>query len=264
MIIKEKDKKAPRVLLLDYFEKILKSLLTDIWNYDEVFLYNGIERHYYQNGYFDPSKGVPNMFRAKVTMIGFDLDKKRINVYSIYHPDSNKDFETNYYGITAWDEFIVKLDYENPNIEITEFSNLIREIIKEELFSKTPLKFEFENILKRREEFVTSLNYLRLAKMDKLDTLFPLLSLDDNVVYSSGIRNSKIALSYFGEFEMVYRGDIRFIPKDRRSQKGSFSTVTESFSNHFFDKILSNLHFSNFSKDILFFTITEFDKSCLN
>ena len=249
MIIKEKDKKAPRVLLLDYFEKILKSLLTDIWNYDEVFLYNGIERHYYQNGYFDPSKGVPNMFRAKVTMIGFDLDKKRINVYSIYHPDSNKDFETNYYGVTAWDEFIVKLDYENPNIEITEFSNLIREIIKEELFSKTPLKFEFENILKRREEFVTSLNYLRLAKMDKLDTLFPLLSLDDNVVYSSGIRNSKIALSYFGEFEMVYRGDIRFIPKDRRSQKGSFSTVTESFSNHFFDKILSNLHFSNFSKD---------------
>ena len=111
MIIKEKDKKAPRVLLLDYFEKILKSLLVDIWNYDEVFLYNGIERHYYQNGYFDPSKGVPNMFRAKVTMIGFDLDKKRINVYSIYHPDSNKDFETNYYGITAWDEFIVKLDY---------------------------------------------------------------------------------------------------------------------------------------------------------
>jgi hypothetical protein len=236
------------VLLLDYFETILKSLLVDTWHYDEVFLHNGIERHYYQNYYFDPSNGIPNLFRAKVTMIGFDLDKKRINVYSIYHPDSNKDFTTHYYGVTAWDEFVVKLDYENPNTEINEFSYLIREIVREELFSKTPLKFEFENTLKRKEEFVNSLNHLRLAKMDELDTLFPLLSLESNASYSSGIQNSKIALSYFGEFEKVFR-DIMFIPKDRRSQNGSFSTIAKSFSNEFFDKILSNFYFSNFSKD---------------
>lgn len=236
------------MLLLDYFETILKSLLVDTWHYDEVFLHNGIERHYYQNYYFDPSNGIPNLFRAKVTMIGFDLDKKRINVYSIYHPDSNKDFTTHYYGVTAWDEFVVKLDYENPNTEINEFSYLIREIVREELFSKTPLKFEFENTLKRKEEFVNSLNHLRLAKMDELDTLFPLLSLESNASYSSGIQNSKIALSYFGEFEKVFR-DIMFIPKDRRSQNGSFSTIAKSFSNEFFDKILSNFYFSNFSKD---------------
>ena len=247
-MLKEKDKKTPRVLLLDYFETILKSLLVDTWHYDEVFLHNGIERHYYQNDYFDPSNGIPNLFRAKVTMIGFDLDKKRINVYSIYHPDSNKDFTTHYYGVTAWDEFVVKLDYENPNTEINEFSYLIKEIIREELFSKTLLQFEFENTLKRKEEFVNSLNHLRLAKMDELDTLFPLLSLESNASYSSGIQNSKIALSYFGEFEKVFR-DIMFIPKDRRSQKGSFSTITKSFSNDFFDKILSNFYFSNFSKD---------------
>lgn len=248
MIIKEKKQKTPRVLLLDYFETILKSLLVDDWHYDEVFLCNGIERHYYQNDYFDSSNGIPNMFRSGVTMIGFDLDKKRINVYSIYHPDSNKDFTTYYYGVTAWDEFVVKLDYENPSTEINEFSYLIKEIIREELFSKTPLKFEFENILKRREELVNSLNHLRLAKIDELDTLFPLLSLEDDASYSSGIQNSKIALSYFGEFEQVSR-DIMFIPKDRRSQKGLFSTITKSFSNEFFDKILSNLYFSNFSKD---------------
>lgn len=247
-MLKEKDKKTPRVLLLDYFETILKSLLVDTWHYDEVFLHNGIERHYYQNDYFDPSNGIPNMFRAGVTMIGFDLDKKRINVYSIYHPDSNKDFATHYYGVTAWDEFVVKLDYENPNTEISEFSYLIKEIIREELFSKTLLQFEFENTLKRKDELVNSLNHLRLAKMDELDTLFPLLSLENNSSYSSGIQNSKIALSYFGEFEKVSR-DIMFIPKDRRSQKGSFSTITKSFSNEFFDKILSNFHFSNFSKD---------------
>lgn len=247
-MLKEKDKKTPRVLLLDYFETILKSLLVDTWHYDEVFLHNGIERHYYQNDYFDPSNGIPNLFRAKVTMIGFDLDKKRINVYSIYHPDSNKDFITHYYGVTAWDEFVVKLDYENPNTEINEFSYLIKEIVREELFSKTPLKFELENTLKRKEEFVNSLNHLRLAKMDELDTLFPLLSLESNASYSSGIQNSKIALSYFGEFEKVFR-DIMFIPKDRRSQNGSFSTITKSFSNEFFDKILSNFYFSNFSKD---------------
>ena len=247
-MLKEKDKKTPRVLLLDYFETILKSLLVDTWHYDEVFLHNGIERHYYQNDYFDPSNGIPNLFRAKVTMIGFDLDKKRINVYSIYHPDSNKDFTTHYYGVTAWDEFVVKLDYENPNTEINEFSYLIKEIVREELFSKTPLKFEFENTLKRKEEFVNSLNHLRLAKIDELDTLFPLLSLDSNSSYSSGIQNSKIALSYFGEFEKVFR-DIMFIPKDRRTQNGSFSTIAKSFSNEFFDKILSNFYFSNFSKD---------------
>lgn len=247
-MLKEKDKKTPRVLLLDYFETILKSLLVDTWHYDEVFLHNGIERHYYQNDYFDPSNGIPNMFRAGVTMIGFDLDKKRINVYSIYHPDSNKDFATHYYGVTAWDEFVVKLDYENPNTEISEFSYLIKEIIREELFSKTLLQFEFENTLKRKDELVNSLNHLRLAKMDELDTLFPLLSLENNSSYSSGIQNSKIALSYFGEFEKVSR-DIMFIPKDRRSQKGSFPTITKSFSNEFFDKILSNFHFSNFSKD---------------
>lgn len=247
-MLKEKDKKTPRVLLLDYFETILKSLLVDTWHYDEVFLHNGIERHYYQKDYFDPSNGIPNMFRAGVTMIGFDLDKKRINVYSIYHPDSNKDFATHYYGVTAWDEFVVKLDYENPNTEINEFSYLIKEIIREELFSKTLLQFEFENTLKRKDELVNSLNHLRLAKMDELDTLFPLLSLENNSSYSSGIQNSKIALSYFGEFEKVSR-DIMFIPKDRRSQKGSFSTITKSFSNNFFDKILSNFHFSNFSKD---------------
>lgn len=247
-MLKEKDKKIPRVLLLDYFETILKSLLVDTWHYDEVFLHNGIERHYYQNDYFDPSNGIPNLFRAKVTMIGFDLDKKRINVYSIYHPDSNKDFTTHYYGVTAWDEFVVKLDYENPNTEINEFSYLIREIVREELFSKTPLKFEFENTLKRNEEFVNSLNHLRLAKIDELDTLFPLLSLESNASYSSGIQNSKIALSYFGEFEKVSR-DIMFIPKDRRSQNGSFATIAKSFSNEFFDKTLSNFYFSNFSKD---------------
>lgn len=247
-MLKEKDKKTPRVLLLDYFETILKSLLVDTWHYDEVFLHNGIERHYYQNDYFDPSNGIPNLFRAKVTMIGFDLDKKRINVYSIYHPDSNKDFTTHYYGVTAWDEFVVKLDYENPNTEINEFSYLIKEIIREELFSKTLLQFEFENTLKRKEEFVNSLNHLRLAKIDELETLFPLLSLEGDESYSSGIQNSKIALSYFGEFEKVSR-NIMFIPKDRRQQKGSFSTVANNFANEFFDKILSNLYFSNFSKD---------------
>lgn len=248
MIIKENKQKTPRVLLLDYFETILKSLMNDTWHYDEVFLYHGVERHYYQNDYFDPSNGIPNLFRSGVTMIGFDLDKKRINVYSIYHPDSNKDFKTHYYGVTAWDEFVVKLDYENQNMEINELSYLIREIVREELFSKTPLKFEFENTLKRRKEFVNSLNHLRLAKIDELDTLFPLLSLENNASYSSGIQNSKIALSYFGEFEKVSR-DIMFIPKDRRQQKGSFSTVANNFAKEFFDKILSNLYFSNFSKD---------------
>ena len=249
-MLNSKQEKTPSSLLLDYFQTILKSLLVDTWHYDEVFFNDGIERLYYQNNKFDPSNGTPNIFRNNVTMIGFDLDKKRINVYSIYQERSTEDFSRYYYGLKAWDEFIIKLDYENR--DSLEFSNNIKEIIREELFHiSSPLIYEYQNLLKRKTKFVESLNLLMLSKSDSLETLFPLLSLenkDSNLV----IQHSKIAQSYFGEFEAVTNSTVKLKPIDRASlkQTNSFYPISKEFSKKYFDRILSNFRFSdNFSKD---------------